>query len=303
MTISSPGTSSSSGYATGHLRADAVRGRRCTTSPAATARRWPAGSSRSSRPSVSTSSAMPVWIAPPGSSTRTAAPRREAGGAVVGAQPGGVGVAATGPPRRLAPGQRRQQRDEHLGLPDVDALGGERGRPRLVGGRGGDVEPDADDHRGPLRSATSARMPATLRCAGPSSRSLGHLRPHGTAVERAHGVVGGEPGEQRQPAEPRRGHAVGAQQHADREPGAGRRDPAPREPPRPASWCSAIEHGAVGGARGGGGEQVGVGGAGAVDDVHPRPETDERGADGVVVERPAVRFMRADATGVGVIRA
>ena len=144
-------------------------------------------------------------------------------------------------------------------------------------------------------------MPATLRCPGPSSRSLGHLSPHGTSARLRTASCAARPARSGQPAQPRRGDALGPHQHAHGEPGPGRRDPAPREPPAPGLLVLGDEHGAVGGARGGRGEQVGVRGAGAFHEVDARPEADQRGADGVVVERPGDPVHAADATAVPVM--
>ena len=150
-------------------------------------------------------------------------------------------------------------------------------------------------------SATSARMPATLRCAGPSSRSLGHLRPQGTVVSpRTASYVARPASRVSQPsfdAEMPSGRS--STLTVSPEPGGETQLRASR--PRPASWCSAMST-----VRSGAPAAAAASRSALVEPVRSTMSTRVHSPTSAARTASwssgrAVRFMRANATAVGVI--
>ena len=261
-TTRSPSTSTSSGKATGHGSAPSCASRRARVScrrgapgpvvhgpqvhdvprrdrpPVARRRRAAAAGRRRRRlrPCPSRSSRR---AAPP-------APRRRGCGRPRGSRHAGGGRRGRRgrPPGRLALGEPGQHGDQHLRpVHGLGPLGGERRRARPAGRRArrrrsarSRARPRCRPGRSPPRRG--CRPPCAAR--RPSRRSLGHLRPHGTAARLAHGVVRGEPGEQRQPAAAGRAETPPGRSSTltvSPEPGGDTQLRPSR--PRPASWCSA----------------------------------------------------------------
>ena len=142
------------------------------------------------------------------------------------------------------PKARRISMRQHVPLrpapprPAATSAAARPGRPaaRLVGG---DVEADADDHRVPL-GRCSARIPASLR--PPTSTSFGHLRRASSAGHGPHGGGDRDPGEQRQPAAPRRRAPLGPQQDRERQRRAGHARPGPAQPAAAGGLLLGDEH-------------------------------------------------------------
>ena len=204
---------------------------------------------------------------------------------VVGAQPGALGVTAALAPRGLPLGQAAEQGGEHVGAVDDRALVGERRGPRLVRRRGRDVQPDPHDDGGPDGVGDLGEDARRLALPRPEQQVVRPFEPGRDVADRADGVEQGEPGEQRQPGEPRGRHADRTQQHADRDPGARRGHPRAREPAAPGLLVLRHEDGTVGGAVGGRGEEVGIGGARALHDVDVIPPPGERSPQCGCVQR------------------
>ena len=123
----------------------------------------------------------------------------------------------------------------------------------------------------------SARMPASLRVAG--QHVVGPLEHRVDARHRPHGGRHRDPGEQRQPAPPRRGHGRGPQQHGEGQRRAGPARPGPAEPAAPRRLLLGDEHLPLGAVGSPPREQVGVGRAGARHDVERRPHAMGRGQE------------------------
>ena len=211
----------------------------------------------SSLPARSTPVAVPVTGSAPGIVTVTSPAQRGAPAQVLPAQPACVRVprAVLVPPgqvpaRQLVQHGPASSRSRRPGPPDSGQAGAARsGRAAarevaaVPGGRSAcplpDVDPDADHDRGPGLLGEDA---AQLR--SPASTSFGHFRVASTAAACAHRGRGGDPGQQRQPAEQRGRHAAGAQQHRERErrpaagwPSGGPAGPGRRSAPRPPGPC------------------------------------------------------------------
>src|ERR1700761_5167669 len=215
---------------------------------------------------------------------------------VGGPEPAGLGVAG-----RLGPGpglvsapELLQHRCEQRGAVQTGGAGqvqGGRGQAAgagvgQLGLGGGHVQAEADDDR----------------VAGLLGQDAGQLALTGQQVVRplqagrdvgggADGGGRGHPGQQRQPAAPRRRHPSRAQQHRDHDRGPRRADPLAAQPAPPGQLLLGGQHRALGSTGGGPDGQVGVGRSGGLDDRDLPPEAaraDQAAPERVGVEGRAV---------------